>query len=115
MLNRSLSTPQQQQYIRKCFDKDMRIDGRKNNEYRSTIIKNAILDHLPGSAYSYINHHDVEIYVGIKAKVEKRPTSNYDDLIKLEMSCMQKLDEDEVEEMNLIERLLQKSFVDLIT
>ena len=65
------SSPAQAQMIKQSIAHNIRVDGRKNWERRTPVIKTGVLPHLPGSSYTYLHHENIEIYTGIKLKMQE--------------------------------------------
>ena len=96
MLNKIISSPQQHELVLSAIKFGKRIDGRTPTEARNTIIKTNILPHLPGSSYGCIQYENMEVYVGVKAKVEP---INQRQRLEFEVSSMVKLNNDEQQEL----------------
>lgn len=71
-----------------------------------------MIAHLPGSAYAYMEYENVEIYVGVKVRVEEAAVLGGGNSVALELSSMRKLVEEEGQEMKRIQYILNKRLID---
>lgn len=107
------SSPAQTQFIKQAVLHNLRIDGRTNWAKRTPLITTDVLPHLPGSSYAYLQHENIEIYTGIKLKMNKvKSVSQEPKKIELEINSMRKLADDDNDQLARLQTLLQIHFVD---
>ena len=99
----------QSHFIRQSLTHNIRIDGRTNLTKRKPTTKLNVLPHLIGSSYIFYEYEHVEVYTGVKLKldqVEEGREVRVEDRLVLELSAMGTITEDEQQQLGRMKALV---------